>query len=304
MAVSARRADPTPLAGPSESGGTLTEALTDGFGYTLRFRKCLLDRRTRFQHLQIFDTEEFGHVLRLDGALQCSERDEFFYHEPLVHMAAFSHPWPTRALVIGGGDGGSAEELLKHASIAEVVLVEIDDQVIQAARQFLASVNGGLFDAPSARFAYVNADGGAYLHAHTADDSGRFDLIVLDLTDAGGASAPLYQRGFYRQCLARLRKGGVMTLHIASPWAHPQRVRATIGELVAAGWRVDPFMTSVPMSGGSWLMGLCRPADVVPVGLPPMHRRALTGQPLKFYSPEMHRAMLTLPPYVRHALGR
>lgn len=287
-------------ANPEADGpaGVVHEALSPGFGYTLGYRRKLLDKRSRFQHIEVFETEEFGNVLRLDGALQCSEKDEFLYHEALVHMAAFSHPHPVRALVIGGGDGGAAEELLKHPTIVEVVLVEIDKEVVGAASRYLHSVNGGLFDSPDARFRYVDGDGHAYLRQQEEP----FDLIVLDLTDAGGPSLPLYGRDFYALCRQRLRSGGLMSLHLASPWAHERRLHRILAELEAARWEVRPFMTSILMSGGIWLMGLCVPEGGPLKGVLPVYRRELAGPALRYYSPEIHDAMRILPPYIRDML--
>src|SRR5947207_714065 len=110
--------------------GVLTEALTDAWGFYIRSARELEKSRSEFQALEVHDTVPFGKLFRLDGHFMTSERDEFFYHENLVHVAALTHPRPERALIIGGGDGGSAEELFKHRSLRSVKLVEIDDAVV------------------------------------------------------------------------------------------------------------------------------------------------------------------------------
>ena len=158
----------------------------------------------------------FGRLFRLDGHFMTSERDEFFYHEMLVHMPGIAHPAPERALIVGGGDGGSAEELLKYPSIRSVKLCEIDLAVVDISRKHLASVHKGAFDDP--RLDLCIGDGFAFVRETTE----QFDLIVLDLTDPGGPSTRLYTPEFYRACAARLRPMGAMTLHIASPVAHPR----------------------------------------------------------------------------------
>ena len=140
------------------------------------------------------DTVPFGRLFRLDGHFMTSEKDEFFYHENLVHPAALTHPKPVRALIVGGGDGGSAEELLKHPSIESVTLAEIDASVVAISRTHLRSVHGGAFDDP--RLTLRIGDGFAYVRS-AAD---RYDLIVLDLTDPGGPSEALYTTDFYRAC--------------------------------------------------------------------------------------------------------
>ena len=146
------------------------------------------------------DTVPFGKLFRLDGHFMTSEKDEFFYHENLVHPAALTHPQPVRALIVGGGDGGSAEELLKHPSIESVTLAEIDAAVVDDLAQVPAARSiGGALDDPAA-----HARDRRRLRVTCAPRSGRFDLIVLDLTDPGGPSEALYTPDFYRACAARL----------------------------------------------------------------------------------------------------
>ena len=214
----------------------------------------------------------FGRLFRLDGHFMTSEKDEFFYHENLVHLAALTHPRPERALIVGGGDGGSAEELLKHPSIRSVTLAEIDVAVVDIARKYLGAVHGGALDDP--RLTLKIGDGFAYVRAATE----RFDLIVLDLTDPGGPSELLYTPDFYRACAARLNPGGAMTLHIASPIAHPDRIRATLGRTargLPAGHALSDVDTAVrrPVDDGVRVDD-ARPAEPVGGGGRPPHRGA------------------------------
>jgi spermidine synthase len=180
-----------------------------------------------------------------------SEKDEFFYHENLVHMAALAHPRPRHALIVGGGDGGSAEELLKHRSIEHVTLAEIDASVVDISRKYLTNVHHGSLDDP--RVDLKIEDGFAFVR-NTRE---QFDLIVLDLTDPGGPSTPLYTVDFYRACAARLLPGGALTLHIASPIAHPDRIRTGLSTLREAFAVVRPYLASIPLYGGLWMMACC-----------------------------------------------
>ena len=202
----------------------------------------------------------FGKLFRLDGHFMTSEKDEFFYHENLVHPAALTHPRPARALIVGGGDGGSAEELLKHPTIESVTLAEIDAAVVEISRKYLHAVHRGALDDP--RLTLEIRDGFEYVRSGT----GRFDLIVLDLTDPGGPSEALYTPDFYRACAARLDAAGAMTLHIASPIAHPERIRATLASLRQAFAIVTPYLTSIPLYGGLWMMA-CASATLDPRAL-------------------------------------
>lgn len=272
------------------------EWLTPDYGYAIAYSQVLQRTQTPYQLLEVLDTPRFGHVLRLDGALQCSEHDEYFYHEPLVHLPALLHSAPRTALIVGGGDGGAAEELLKHRSIEWVQLVDIDEAVVDASRRWLTSVNKGLFDKPSFRFGWRVEDGLKFVRNHTA----VYDLILLDLTDSGGPSTSLYSAAFFNSCALRLNIGGLLALHLASPWAQPEKVRHLLSQLRAVFPHVQPFQASVPVSGGPWLMAVCgQQAFQIPT--PAIARKrldALTGDKLRIVSPGNLAGLLALPAYV------
>ena len=200
------------------------------------------------------------------------------------------------ALIVGGGDGGSAEEILKHPSIKSVTLAEIDLAVVDISRKYLQQVHRGALDDP--RLTLLIEDGFAFVRNSTE----LYDLIVLDLTDPGGPSKPLYTPDFYRACAARLTPMGALTLHIASPVAHPARVRSTLANLRSAFAVVAPYLTSVPLYGGLWMMACCSPM------LDPRNMKALEVErriaqrgigDLQYYNGDTHRAAFALPNFVR-----
>jgi len=279
----------------------MTEQLTDDWGFYIRSARQFEKFESRYQTVEVHDSISFGKLFRLDGHFMTSEKDEFFYHENLVHLPALVHPRPERALIIGGGDGGSAEELLKHPSIKSVTLAEIDATVVDIARKYLGAVHGGALDDP--RLTLEIGDGFEYVRAGTD----RFDLIVLDLTDPGGPSEPLYTPDFYRACASRLNPGGALTLHIASPIAHPDRIRGTLASLREAFPVVTPYLTSIPLYGGMWMMA-CASATLDPERVSAaeiddrIEERGL-GR-LQYYNGDMHRAALALPNFVRELVGR
>ena len=276
--------------------GVLTEYLTDDSGFFVRSLREFERFQTPYQTVEVHDTKSFGKLFRLDGHLMTSEKDEFFYHENLVHVAAITHPAPKTALVIGGGDGGSAEELLKYQTITSVTLVEIDLAVLDIARKYFAEVHHGALLDP--RLTVKVEDGLAFVRGATD----TYDLIVLDLTDPGGASEPLYGAEFYRACAARLNPTGAMTLHIASPVAHPERVRAAMVNLRAVFSVVIPYLVSIPLYGGLWMMA-CASPTLNPAYLTPLeaNRRIATRgiRDLQYYNGEVHRASMALPNFVR-----
>ena len=276
--------------------GVLTEYLSEDSGFFVRSLREYERFQTPYQTVEVHDTKSFGKLFRLDGHLMTSEKDEFFYHENLVHVAAITHPAPETALIIGGGDGGSAEELLKYQTIKSVTLVEIDIAVLDIARKYFAEVHRGALSDP--RLTVRVEDGLAFVRGATD----TYDLIVLDLTDPGGASEPLYGVEFYRACAGRLNPTGAMSLHIASPVAHPERVRATLANLRAVFSVVIPYLVSIPLYGGMWMMA-CASPTLNPAYMTPLevNRRVATRgiRHLQYYNGDVHRASMALPNFVR-----
>jgi spermidine synthase len=291
---------PEEKSGGDVQPGLLTEYLTADTGFFVRSTREFERFQSPFQTVEVHDTRPFGTLFRLDGHFMTSEKDEFFYHENLVHTAAIAHPAPERALIIGGGDGGSAEELLKYSTMKSVTLIEIDLAVIDIARKYFGAVHRGALS--DARLTIKVEDGLAFVRSATE----TFDLIVLDLTDPGGPSEPLYTADFYRACGARLNPTGAMTLHIASPVAHPERIRAGLGNLRAAFAVVTPYLVNVPLYGGLWMMASAS-ATLNPSYLTPLDVDRRIAQrkirDLQYYNGDMHRAGFALPNFIRELVA-
>ncbi len=271
------------------------ERLNDASGAW--FEGTLVERRrTPFQLLEVYDTPELGRIFRLDGFNMTSERDEFFYHENLVHPAACAHPDPRRALVIGGGDGGSCEELLKHSTMHSVHLAELDPEVVALAKAQFGKVHHGAFDDP--RLKVTLGDGLAYLRTTVA----RYDLIALDLTDPVGPSMALYSPGTFALARGALAPGGALLLHMGSPFAHPERVRQTMANLRAVFSLVAPYFVHIPLYGSIWGFAIASdrldPRAVAPETIEArLAERGVSG--LQYYNGEVHRALFALPNYVK-----
>lgn len=253
-------------------------------------------RRTPFQLLEVYETPELGRIFRLDGFNMTSERDEFFYHENLVHPAAVAHPNPRRALVIGGGDGGSSEELLKHPSLEGVHMAELDPDVIEVSKRQFAKVHNGVFDNP--RLKVTVGDGLAYLRETPV----RYDLVSMDLTDPVGPSVELYSPATFALARGAMAPGAALTLHIGSPFSHPQRVRTTLGNLRQVFPVVTPYFAYIPIYGSVWGFA-CASDSLDPSRMEPAAvERVISARGLKalqFYNGETHRAVFALPNYVK-----
>lgn len=274
------------------------EKLTDHAGVYFTGEKTL-DKQTPFQHLEVFDTQELGRIFKLDGFNMTSERDEFFYHENLVHPAATAHANPQQALVIGGGDGGTAEELLKHSTLSRAHLAELDPDVIEVSKQQFAAVHRGVFDHP--KLQVTVGDGLEYMR----NTSARYDLILLDLTDPVGPSVELYSKEMFALYKSALAPGGALTLHIGAPFFHPERVKTTIANLRAVFKVVAPYFAHIPIYGANWGFA-CASDSLDPrnVSKDEIDRRiAVRGLThLQFYNGDVHHAGFAQPNYVRELL--
>jgi spermidine synthase len=271
------------------------EKLNDGSG--VYFTGTLVERRrTAFQTLEVYETAELGRVLRLDGCNMTSERDEFFYHENLVHPALAAHPDPRTALVIGGGDGGSSEEILKHSTIELVQMVELDPEVIEVAKEKFEIVHHGVFANP--RLKVSIGDGLAYLR----NPSRKYDFIALDLTDPVGPAAELYSPAFLRNCLSAMNAGGVLALHLGSPIAHPKRVRWCMDNLRSVFSFVRPYFVHIPSYGSVWGFA-CASNSLDASAIRPdevearLAKRGVADR--QYYNGEIHRALFALPEYIK-----
>jgi spermidine synthase len=229
-----------------------------------------------------------------------SERDEFFYHENLVHPAAVAHPAPRKALVIGGGDGGSSEELLKHSTLEFVHMVELDPEVIEVAKAQFGKVHRGAFDDP--RLKVSVGDGLAYL----SETAVRYDLVLMDLTDPVGPSVELYSSATFALAKRAMSANAALTLHLGSPFSHPQRVRSTLDALGQVFKRVTPYFVHIPLYGSIW--GFACASDVLdPRAMTPAAVERVIAErglrDLQYYNGETHQAVFALPNYVRALLA-
>ncbi|WP_333843766.1 polyamine aminopropyltransferase [Pelomicrobium sp.] len=276
------------------------ELLNPDYGCAVRVTETLTRFRTEYQDLEVVDTPMFGRMLLLDKVMMTTERDEFFYHESLVHVGALAHPGPTSALVIGGGDGGSSEELLKYPTMQRVVMAELDRGVVEASKQYLEKIHRGAFDDP--RLSVMIGDGKAFVER--TDE--RFDLVALDLTDPLGPSVQLYTREFYESCKRVLNPGGVLTLHVESPITRPRAYQRIVATLKAVFPLVRPYLVYVPIYCAWWGMATAS-STVDPLALSEaeVEKRIAERklQDLQYMNGAVYRAGLALPNFVRRLLA-
>lgn len=271
------------------------EWLTPDIAHGFTNRRPPVATQSAHQRIEWHDTKAMGRMLALDGAFMLSERDEFIYHECMAHVAALAHVDPKRALVMGGGDGCVARELLKHASIEEIVVAELDPQMVASCREHVPDVNDHAFDDPRVRIEI--GDALAFLQNSTA----RYDIIVMDLTDPdGGESTPLYATDAYLLIRDRLLPEGVLSLHLGSAFFHPERFATTLRDLRTVFTEVHAFKAFMPTYGAEWGMA-CASMHANPRALSEaaiaqrLAQRAIAN--LRFYTPRVHASLFAWPGY-------
>jgi spermidine synthase len=228
------------------------EALNPYFGYFYTVKKSLAKRRTKYQTLQLIDTDEFGKVLLIDNITQVADRCDREYHEPMVHPALCAHRRPETVLVIGGGDGGILRETLKYPSVKHVDLAELDGGVIEFSKKYLPKINAGAFR--DGRVRCHVTDGRRFTEEHPK----AFDVVVMDMTDPSGPSTMLYTREFFRSVKRSFRdEGGVFVMHSESPITRPRAFAAIQRTLRASFRHVMPLYCYIQMYATLWSVTLC-----------------------------------------------
>lgn len=266
------------------------------FGYCTTGSEKL---QTRFQQLELLQTPQFGKVLRLDDRFMTSEGEEFFYHEALVHPAAMAHPAPRKALILGGGDGGAAEELLKHPSIEQVVLAELDAAVLQFSREHLHAVHRGALD--DARVQVCIGDGMALMDATNE----RFDLVLMDLTDPDTPASALYSPASLARMKRVLAPGGALVLHLGSPVFHGKQVAELARSLREQFALVRCYGLYIPLYGAYWGLAVASdeldPLELREQKVAERLKQRKVGD-LQYYNEQVHSALFALPGYYRDLL--
>ncbi|MGC6482014.1 MAG: polyamine aminopropyltransferase [Synechococcus sp.] len=234
------------MSSAAQSNGGWIDEHHNGVRYGLQGR-VLVEERSPYQRITVIDSERYGKGLLLDGCWMTAERQERHYHEPLVHPALCSAASIERVLVIGGGDGGTARECLRHAGVQHLDMVEIDGKVVELSQQHLASIGGGCWNDP--RFHLHVGDGIAWA-AEAADAS--YDVVLVDGSDPAGPAEGLFNRTFFSHCRRILKTGGVFATQSESPEAFRQVHIDTVKLIRDLFGDADPLYGWVPMYPSGW----------------------------------------------------
>lgn len=274
-----------------------TEKHTENVKFSIKVDKQLYTAQSEFQRIDIFESKEFGRFLTLDGYMMLTEKDEYIYHEMMVHVPMTVHPNVKKVLVIGGGDGGTVRELIRYPGIEHIDLVEIDEEVVKACRVFLPQTACGFMDS---RVHIHYDDGLKYVRKY--DD--EYDLILVDSTDPFGPGEGLFTKEFYGNCNKALKSDGIMVNQHESPF-YPddavamQRAHKRIVESFPISKVYQAHIPTYP--SGHWLFGFAS-KKYHPIVNQDVARWKAQGIKTKYYNEQLHAGAFALPNYVEELL--
>ncbi|WP_150523988.1 polyamine aminopropyltransferase [Roseibium sediminis] len=280
-------------------GLTFNEVLYPGVQVSYRCDQILYQEKTEHQDLVLFTNPVFGKVLMLDGVTQVTTADEFIYHEMMSHVPLFAHGAARNVLIVGGGDCGLAEEVLKHKTVETLAQVEIDGSVVEFSKEHFADFNAGVLE--DNRFELIIADGMKFM----AETDRRFDVVIVDSTDPHGPGAVLFSEEFYRNVHRCLTPGGVLVTQNGVPFL--QR-----GELVTSLERFSriykdsaAYVAAIPTYfGGHMALGWASDnADLRKVPVDVLKERFEKADfQTRYYTSDVHAAAFALPRFILDAV--
>ncbi|MDN5360500.1 MAG: spermidine synthase [Thermotogaceae bacterium] len=259
-------------------------------GLFIKIKELLFSKQSKYQRIDIFDSYDVGRVFALDGITQTIEKFEFMYHEMLVHVAMFSHPNPEKVLIIGGGDGGTLREVLRHRCVKEAVMCEIDVEVVLAAKEYLPSLSCAMNDE---RASLLFKDGAAYV----SEFEDYFDVIIIDSTDpTAGEGGHLFTVDFYKRCSRALTDEGLLVAHTENPVYDANWLKMAYSRIEEA-FEVTKMYTgfSPQYPSGFWTYTAGSKGNNPSVKV--RDDESLESQ-LKYYNGQIHRACFILPVFL------
>jgi len=259
----------------------------DGYAMMVRIKEKLFDYRG-FQHIEIFETTDFGKMLALDGKIQLIEKFESSYHEMLVHVPMLMHPNPKKVLIIGGGDGGTAREVLNHDP-NEVIMVEIDQNVVEACRKYVGT-DKGAFEDPRLTVLFENGI------EFVKNAKEKFDVLIVDGTDPSPLSEPLFAEEFYEACS---KVTDFYAMQSQSPVLQQNEFKMVIRNTRPFADR-KVYLSYVPMyPAGMWSF-LLASNKKIEFDLDELRKKyEERGLKTEYYTPEVHIAAFSLPKWVK-----
>lgn len=278
------------------------DSLTSDLEMAHRVEETLYTGHSAYQSIEVIKTLSFGSCLVLDGKIQSSEADEFLYHETLVHPALIAHPGPRHVLIAGGGEGTTLREVLRHKTVQQATMVDLDEQVVSVCRQWLPSFSAGSFEDP--RTELIVGDARKFVEESTK----TFDTIIIDLPDPleVGPAQMLYTREFYSAVRNRLAPGGIIAVQSESScWYDMEAFAAIVRTLREVFVHVAPYQAHIPCFSGLWgftaASDTLDPTSLLPGEIDERVARRIAGE-LHAYDGLTHVGLFALPRHLRSQL--
>jgi spermidine synthase len=282
----------------------IAETLFDDLGFRMSYAvdKVLYEVQTEHQHLVLFEQSFFGKMLMLDGATQISKRDEFIYQEMMSHVPLFAHGRAQDVLIVGGGDCGIAEEVLKHRNVKRLTQVEIDPAVIEFAKEHFPEFTKPVF--ADRRFESIIDDGAKYV----AKTKRQFDVIIVDSTDPQGPGKILFGEKFYAGCRRCLTKGGVLVTQNGVPFFQKNELASTMMKFRRLFADASCYVAAIPVYvGGHMAMGFAtddKRLRQLPARTIAARYRKAGSFPTKYWTPEVHVAAFAQPRFIADLVAK
>jgi len=261
-----------------------------GYGTFHRIDKRIYSKQSEYQKIDIFENTAFGKVFTLDDVIMTRESDEFIYHEMLVHVPMILHPNPEKVLIIGGGDGGTSREVLKHSCVKQVTLCEIDEEVIKAAKTYLPFTSCE-FD--NSKLDIVIEDGAKFVKKF----HDYFDIILIDSTDpTEGQASQLFKEDFYLSCLEALKKDGILSAETEDPFIHKEWMINAYKRIQNVFSNAYLYTAYIPQyAPGCWSFTL---AFKTPGNIEPKIQNHEILTKTRYYNLNIHKASFALPQFI------
>ncbi|MDP2561519.1 polyamine aminopropyltransferase [Psychrobium sp. 1_MG-2023] len=274
----------------------IEEKFEDFLGLKFKVEKVLFSGKSEYQTVDIVETKGHGKMLLNDGLVMVTERDEFAYHDMISHVPLFTHPAPKNVLIIGGGDGGTAREVLRHCSVEKCTMVEIDSMVVDACKEFIPQTAK---DLDHDKLTLIIGDGVEFVKNTTE----KFDVIIVDSTDPIGPAQPLFGEAFYRDVYDCLSDDGIVVSQGESSWyaLDIQQSLLTVLNAVFPQTYLYSF-SNLTYPGGLWSFTFATKKHH-PINDLDVNRVTNSGLSFDYYNANLHSAAFALPNFVRNGLA-
>ena len=264
----------------------------------------LVSKQTKYQQMEILQTRSYGRCLILDGKMQSSEFDEFIYHEALVHPALLTHPEPKRVFIVGGGEGATLREILRHNTIERVLMVDIDEEVVENCRKYMPEWSDGAFEDIRQELRFMDA------RKHLEETKDFYDIIIIDISEPvqEGPAYLLYTKEFYQLVQKRMTKNGIISLQAGTTAVNSLLCISAVYQTLKSVFKyVRPYQANIPSFGLPWGFALAsNTLDPKQISEEEINRRIskrMKGD-LKYYDGETHHGQFLLAKLIRDRMEK